>query len=384
MGFMGYRRQDGSVGVRNHVAVISSVVCANGVVNAIAHAVPEVKAVTHTEGCGRGPKDVFVASRTLIGLGKNPNVAAVLVVGLGCEFIKPEFIVAGLSGTGKPLETISIQDKGGSVKTARKGIEIAEKLLNHAASIKREPCEWSDLTIGLKCGGSDSMSGVSANPMAGEASDWLVTKGGQVILAETTEMIGTESILAKRAADLNVAKRLTELIQNQWKEAKDVLGPMAHMVISPGNMEGGLSTIQEKSLGCIAKGGSSQIQEVIEYGEAPTKKGLIIMDTPGSDVFSMTALAAGGAQIILFTTGRGTPAGFPIVPVIKIASNTKLFEHMADDMDLNAGCILEGTSIEDAGKMLIGYLQKVAEGEKTKSEINLNDLLAIHTTGPSF
>jgi len=384
MGFMGYRRPDGSSGIRNYVAVISSVSCANGTVNAIARAVPKVKPITHTEGCGRGPADVIMATRTLVGLGKNPNVAAVLIIGLGCEVIKSELLAAAISESKKPVEVISIQEGGGSKKAARKGIETVKKLLSHADSIKHEPVEWNKLVMGVECGGSDGMSGITANPMVGVAADWLVGEGGTVILSETTEMIGTEAILEKRAANPALGKRLTELITNQHKLAQEVLGAMANMVISPGNMDGGISTIEEKSLGCIIKGGTTTIQELLDYSEEPTKKGLVIMDTPGSDIFSLTAMAAGGAQIFVFTTGRGTPAGFPIVPVIKIATNSELFEKMSDDMDINAGTIIDGESINKAGKKLVRLIRRVANGKRTKAEINKNDILSIHTTGPSF
>jgi len=384
MGFMGYPRPDGACGVRNHVAVISTVVCANGVVEAIARAVPGVKAIVHTEGCGRGPKDIAISIRTLIGLGQNPNIAAVLLVGLGCEFIKPEYLQPAIAQSKKPVEALSIQQEGGSVKTAKKGIEIAKRLVDYATGIAREECKWSTLTLALKCGGSDALSGVTANPTVGVAADWLAGEGGTVLLAETTEMIGTEALLAKRAADAEVARKIVELIRHQHQRAIEELGPMADYVISPGNMDGGLSSIQEKSLGCIIKGGTGAINQVIEYGEKPAKHGLVIMDTPGADVFSLTALAAGGAQISIFTTGRGTPAGFPIMPVIKVSSNTELYNRMGDDIDLNAGVILEGANLAQTGKSLIALVQQVANGVQTKAEINLNDLLAIHTVGPAF
>lgn len=384
MGFLGYKRPGDRVGIRNHVAVISTVVCANAVAGAIARAVPGVKAITHTEGCGRGPADVILTSRTLIGLGANPNVAAVLVVGLGCEVIKSDVLSMGIGASGKPVEVLNIQENGGSLKTVQKGIILAQKLIAHARTVKREPCDWSALSLGLECGGSDAMSGVTANPLVGQAADWLVEQGGSVILSETTEMIGTDDILAARAANDGVAKQIRAMVTAQHERAKTVLGPMANMVISPGNMDGGLSTIQEKSLGCIIKGGCSSINEVVDYGERPSKKGLVLMDTPGSDVFSLTAMAAGGAQLMLFTTGQGTPAGFPIVPVIKIASNSDTYRKMEDDMDVDAAAIIDAQGMDKAGKALVALMEKVAAGEKTKAEINLSDLLAIHTTGPSF
>jgi len=384
MGFMGYRRPDGSAGVRNHVLVISSVSCANGVVNTIGREVPEVKAVTHTEGCGRGPADVGISMRTLVGLGKNPNVGALLVVGLGCEFIKAPAVAAAVAATGKPVEHMVIQERGGSQKTAREGIEISKKLVAHVAAQKREECNWDKLSIGLECGGSDAMSGVTANPVVGATADWLVGQGGSVILSETTEMAGTAQILARRACSMEVGEKVSTLIISHEKKVHELLGPLAALAISPGNMDGGLSTIREKSLGCIIKGGTTPITEVIEYGAAPTKKGLIIMDTPGSDIFSMTGEAAAGCQVIIFTTGRGTPVGFPILPVIKVATNRKLFEAMNDDMDLNAGRVIEGASIKAVSGELNELLTRVVNGEKSKAEINRQDVLSIFTVGPAF
>ena len=218
----------------------------------------------------------------------------------------------------------------------------------------------------------------------GELADWLVAQGATVILAETTEMIGTEKILAKRAKDPRLGEKIVELIQRQRRRTEELLGELAGMVISPGNMDGGLSTITEKSLGCIVKGGTSPIRELLEYGVAPSEKGLVLMDTPGSDIFSLTGMAAGGAQIMIFTTGRGTPAGFPTVPVVKLASNSRLYENMIDDMDLNAGSLIEGRALEDTRQELIDLVQLVAEGQHTKAEQNRQEMVALHTTGPAF
>jgi len=384
MGFMGFQRPDGSVGVRNYVVVMSSVSCANGVVNALSRAIPEVKPITHTEGCGRGIADIAISTRTLVGLGKNPNVAAILIIGLGCEFIKAPGLAEQIKATGKPVEYLVIQENQGTVKTTRNAIEICKKFLADANAMKRVECGWDKLTLGLECGGSDALSGVTANPVIGVLADWLVAQGGSVILSETTEMIGTENILARRAIDKATGDKVKSLIQRQEKLTKDILGPLAGLVVSPGNIEGGLSTIQEKALGCIIKAGTSPIQEVVEYSVVPSKKGLVIMDSPGSDIFSLTGMAASGAQITVFSTGRGTPAGFPIMPVIKISSNTELFRKMEDDIDLDAGVVLEGKRIEDAGKDLIALFQQVVNGMQTRAEINQQDVLAIHTVGPAF
>lgn len=384
MGFMGYKRPDGSCGVRNYVVVMSSVSCASGVVNAIGREVPEVKAINHTEGCGRGLKDVDIATRTLIGLGKNPNVAGILIVGLGCEVIKAPKLVGAICSTKKPTVSLVIQERGGTRKSIAEGIEIARRLLDQTKAIEREMCEWESLIVGLECGGSDALSGVTANPLVGKAADWLVDQGATVILSETTEMIGTDHILARRASNPGVAEQIKDLIKRQHQRTVDFLGDQAHMIISPGNIEGGLSNIVEKSLGCIVKGGTSPINEVIEYGAGPGQKGLIIMDTPGSDIFSLTGMAAGGAQLMIFTTGRGTPVGFPIVPVIKVATNTEMYEALRDDMDINAGKLLQGVSMDEAGTELNDLLRKVVEGQETKAEMNNQDFLSIYTLGPPF
>lgn len=384
MGFLGYKRPDGRCGVRNHVMVLASVSCANGVVNAIGRELPEVKAVTHPEGCGRGIADVEITGRTIAGLCNNPNVASILIVGLGCEFMKAPQLAEQAQGSGKRVETLVIQEQGGTRKTTARGIEIARNMLGEAGSLTREECGWDKLVLGLECGGSDALSGVTANPLVGVAADWLVAQGGTVILSETTEMIGTEEVLKKRAATPEIGEKLYGMIKNHTAFVKKTLGPFAGLVISPGNIEGGLTNITEKSLGCIIKGGTTPVVEVVDYGVEPSATGLVIMDTPGSDIFSLTGMAAGGAQILLFTTGRGSPVGFPIAPVVKIASNSEMFNRMEDDMDVNAGRLLEGASIGDVGDELVDLIKRVAEGERPKAEINLQDCLSIHTVGPAF
>jgi altronate dehydratase large subunit len=384
MGFSGYKRPDGSVGVRNHVLVMSSVVCANGVVDAIGRAVPEVKTVTHPEGCGRGIKDLPVIKNTLVGMGKNPNVAAVLVVGLGCEFVKAPDVAQAIRVTNKPVESIVIQEEGGTKKSTEKGISIVKKMLENMKEIKREECGFDKLIVGLECGGSDALSGVTANPLVGVFADWIVGQGGTVILSETTEMIGTEEVLGKRAETPEMAEQIKDLITKQREKTVEVLGPLASLVISPGNIEGGLTNITEKSLGCIIKAGNAPVKEIVSYAIPPTKKGLVIMDTPGSDIFSLTGMAAGGAQLMVFTTGRGSPAGFPTVPVIKVASNSDTYNNMIDDMDINAGEILEGKPLEEAGGDLVQLAKKVIEGEESKAEINRQECFAIYTEGPAF
>ncbi len=380
---MGYSRADGRVGVRNHVVVMSSVSCANAVVQHIGRALPEVKTVTHTEGCGRGPLDVSVALRTLANVAAHPNVAGVLLVGLGCEVIKPE-LIASRAGDGKRVEWIGIQQSGGSPKAVARGVEIARNLLEEAAKNERREFGFEHLTLAMECGGSDAFSGLTANPSVGYVADSVVAQGGSVILSEVTEFLGTESIVEERCANDDVRAELLDLLEQQGETVKRHLGPLAHTVIAPGNQAGGLSSIQEKSLGCIRKGGTSKIQQVLDYAEPPSMKGLSVMNTPGSDIFSITGMIAGGAQIVLFTTGRGSPAGSPIAPVVKIASNTRLFEWMPEDMDFDAGRIVGGMSLEECGDDLVELVKRVAGGEPTAPERTETELFAIHTVGPAF
>jgi altronate dehydratase large subunit len=384
MGFLGYPRADGSVGVRNHVVVMASVGYVNGVVQQIARHLPQVKPITHTEGCGRSEEDLESTLRTLVGLGQNPNVAAVLVVGLGTEAFGAERIAQGIAETGKPVAHVVVKDAGGSRKAIEAGVVAARELLEAAGRVERRDAPWDKLTIAVECGGSDALSGITANPAVGVCADWLVSQGGSVILSEITEMIGTEEILRRRAASDAVIDKIDGALDKQKRLAAAVLGPLASgATISPGNMEGGITSIQEKSLGCIIKGGSTKIQDVLAYGERAERPGLNIMDTPGSDIFSITGMAAGGAQVVIFTTGRGSPAGFPIAPVVKVSTNSDTWQRLNDDIDLNAGRVIDGASVDQVGGELVELLGKVVNGQPTKAEANNYDLLAIHVNGPA-
>jgi altronate dehydratase large subunit len=282
------------------------------------------------------------------------------------------------------VETVVIQQAGGSRKAADQAEALARRLLGELEDLPRESGTAADLMVGLECGGSDTFSGLTANPAVGEAADRLVELGGTVILAETTEMIGALGPLLKLAESEEVAAKLKAKVERQETRARAILGPLADAVLAPGNVESGLTTIGEKSLGCIAKGGSSPIREVLDYGDRPSSKGLVIMDTPGYDIESMAGMAAAGAQAILFTTGRGTPAGFPAVPVIKISSNSELFEAMPDDIDLDAGTILAGKTTRQVGDEILDLLLRVARGQETKAEINGQAVFAISQEGPAF
>jgi len=382
--FQGWRRADGRMGIRNHCLVLATVACAAGVVREVWRRLPEVVAVEHAHGCGRGGPDMGLQVKTLAGLVQHPNVGAAVLVSLGCEVVSAGLLKGTLARSGKPLETVVIQEMGGSRKAADQVEDVARRLLGELESLPREKGTAADLMVGLECGGSDTFSGLTANPAVGKAADRLVELGGTAILAETTEMIGALGPLLKLAESQEVAAKLKANVDRQEARTREILGPLAGIVLAPGNVESGLTTIAEKSLGCIAKGGSSPIREVVDYGDRPSSKGLVVMDTPGYDIESLAGMAAAGAQAILFTTGRGTPVGFPAVPVIKISSNSQLFEAMPDDIDLDAGSILAGKSISEVGEQILDLLLRVARGEKTRAEINGQAVFAIAQGGPAF
>jgi len=384
MDITGYERKNGKYGVRNHVLVMATVSCVNGVINRISREVPEAVCVPHAFGCGRGgPRDTQILFRILASMVHHPNVGAVVLIGLGCERSNTKALKPFVEKAEKPIEIFNVQDCG-SVQTAKKGAEAARRMLAEISVQQRVPMPWDKLLAAMECGGSDAMSGVTANVAMGTLSDWLVGKGASVIFGENTEMIGTAHVLTRRAKNEQVAKRIVEMIEQAEQRAKDIMGPLASWVISPGNMDGGMSTIAEKSMGCIHKGGGTIINQVVDYGEWPTEKGLILQDGPGYDGDSMAGLAASGSQIMFFSTGRGTPAGFPVVPVIKVASNSRVYQAMPDDIDVNAGALVEGRTMEDLRAEMIDHMIRVINGEKTKAEANGMDVFTMMTTNPPF
>ncbi|MGQ9695762.1 MAG: UxaA family hydrolase [Thermodesulfobacteriota bacterium] len=381
---MGYARQDGKFGIRNQVLVLPTVACVNGVINHISRQVPEATCITHAHGCGRGgPRDTQILFRILTGMIYHPNIGAVVLIGLGCERANTKALIPFLEKVQKPIEIFNVQDRG-SQQTIKKGVAAARAMGAEISKQKREALSWDKLLVAMECGGSDAMSGVTANVALGAVSDWLVEKGASVIFGENTEMIGTAHVLAKRAKNEEVAKRINAMIEQAEERTKEIMGPLASWVISPGNMDGGMSTIAEKSMGCIFKGGSTTINQVVDYGEWPTEKGLIIQDGPGYDGDSMAGLAASGAQLMFFSTGRGTPAGFPAVPVIKVASNSQVYQRMIDDIDINAGALVEGKSLLALRTEMIAYMTQVINGKKTKAEENGMDVFTFMTVHPPF
>jgi len=380
----GYERKNAKFGIRNHVLVLATVSCVNGVINKISREVPEAVCVPHAYGCGRGSnRETQILFRILASMVHHPNVGAAVVIGLGCERANTRTFQPFIEKAEKPVAVFDVQESG-SLQTAKKGIEAARRMLVEISGQRRVPMPWDKLMVAMECGGSDAMSGVTANVALGSVSDWVVEKGGTVIFGENTEMIGTTHVLTRRAKNEEVAKKIVEMIDRAEQRTKDIMGPLASWVISPGNMDGGMSTIAEKSMGCIHKGGTTRINQVVDYGEWPTEKGLILQDGPGYDGDSMAGLAASGSQIMFFSTGRGTPAGFPCLPVIKVASNSPLYQAMTDDMDINAGTLIEGKPLEALRDEMIDRMARVINGEKTKAEANGMEVFTMMTVNPPF
>ncbi|MGP8152920.1 MAG: UxaA family hydrolase [Smithella sp.] len=381
----GFIRQDGKAGIRNHVLVLPTVSCVNGVINRISREVPEAVCAPHSHGCGRGgPRDIEILFRILSGLIHHPNVGGVVLVGLGCEVSSTSNLLPLINYAGKKIEVLNVQKDGGSLETARKGVLAARRMLAELKSQPRVSIPWEKIMVAMECGGSDAISGVTANLALGAVSDWLLEKGATVIFGENTEMIGTTDVLTRRAKNEQVAGHIKQMIDRAEKLTQDIMGELASLVISPGNMDGGISTIAEKSMGCIFKGGSGTINQVVDYGQAPTEQGLILQDGPGYDGDSIAGLAASGSQLMFFSTGRGTPVGFPIMPVIKVASNTRIYKAMTDDIDINAGVLVEGHQLKQLCDEMIKQMIDVINGEKTKAEANGMDVFTFMTVHPPF
>ena len=371
MKFQGYIRPDGKIGIRNHVLILPTVACANETCRIIAENLPEAVSLVNQNGCGEVEVNQKITQTVLSGLAANPNVFGTLMIGLGCELNQIEKMSEIIrSKTNKPLETLLIQEEGGTLNTISKGILIAQDFVREASSCQREPYDLSHLTVGMECGGSDSTSGLVANPVVGRLSDLLVNLGGTAMFSETTELIGAEHLLAERAASPQVGRKIFEIVERRENHLRSVNEDVRSGQPSPGNKEGGLSTIEEKSLGCIHKGGTSPVMEIVDYAQNPESKGLVIMDTPGYDVVSVTAKVAGGCQLIIFTTGRGNPVGNPIAPVLKVTANKDTFDKMKDNIDLYFGEVLDGKrSINDVGDDLLEEVLRIANGRRTKAEV---------------
>ncbi|BEL03154.1 altronate dehydratase family protein [Actinoplanes sichuanensis] len=380
--FQGYRRSDGSVGTRNFVGIVTSVNCSASTARMIADQfrgpimdvypnVDGVVALAHDSGCGMVPASEGgqILLRTLRGYASHPNIGGILVLGLGCEMIGVDTLLAGLPDDSDTIvERLTIQDTGGVRATVRAGADVVRTLLERLNERRRETFPASKLVVGLNCGGSDGYSGITANPALGHASDLLVAQGATTVLAETPEVFGAEHLLTRRAVSKEVGQRLLDRIA-WWHRYVEAGGGTLDNNPSPGNKAGGLTTILEKSLGAVAKGGSAPLTAVYEYAEKITDRGFTFMDTPGYDPVSVTGLVAGGATVVVFTTGRGSVLGGKPAPVLKVATNSETYQRMREDMDLDTGGIVTGSlTITDAGEQIFEAILAVASGQVTCSE----------------
>ncbi len=380
--FQGFRRKNGKVGTRNYIGIMTSVNCSATVASHIAKEVEKrgllkdypnidgVVALTQDNGCVIDYRGVIFDTfkRTAWGYATNPNMGGVMMVGLGCEgFQIPRFKEAYKVEEGDTFRTMTIQETGGTRKTIEAGVKAVMEMLPKVNDVKRETCSASELIVALQCGGSDGYSGITANPALGAAVDILVRHGGTAILSETPEIYGAEHLLTRRAATKEVGEKLVSIIK--WWEDYTARNKMEmNNNPSPGNKLGGLTTILEKSLGAAAKGGTTTLQAVYNYADPVTAKGFVFMDTPGYDPVSATGQVAGGANLMCFTTGRGSAYGNKPCPSIKLATNTVIYNQMIEDMDINCGDVIEGISLIEKGQQIFDVMLKTASGQKTKSE----------------
>jgi altronate dehydratase large subunit len=385
--FEGYRRPDGRVGVRNHLLVVPTVICSSIVAERIAAAVAPIgTALPHTAGCGQLGPDMHTTHDTLAAYCRHPNVGAVLVLALGCEQVVAQQLADAARKAGKPAQIIAIQSEGGTIRTTERGIAIAREMVAELRKARRETCDISSLTLSVKCGGSDYTSGLSSNPALGRVADRLVDLGGAAVLGEIAEIMGAEHLLAARAPQADTAVKLLRVINRVESEAialgLDIRGTQP----SPGNIRGGLTTIEEKSLGATHKGGErTPLADVVGYAAPITRAGLTVMDTPGLDVESVTGMVGGGAQAVVFTTGLGTPTGNPIAPVIKITGNARTAVSMADNIDLDVSGVLDNRETLDAAAgRLFDEVVAVCSGRETAAERLGFREFAIHRRNPTI
>ena len=370
MQFWGYRRSEGRAGIRNHVLILPTCACGSESARIVASQVRGAVNVIFNSGCSDVQANTDMSQKILTGFACNPNVYGVVIIGLGCETVPHRKLREKIeSMTSKPVVSFGIQDEGGTLKTIEKAVRAARDMAAAAGLQQKELFDISELLMGIECGGSDATSGIASNPAVGELSDLLIDLGASTMMSESIEWIGAEHVLARRAATPEIHDRIIRVCEDYEAHLKSAGQDCRAGQPTPGNKEGGLSTIDEKSLGCIRKGGTRPIVEVLEQAERPTKRGAIVMDTAGYDISSVTSMAAGGCNAIVFTTGRGTPTGNAIVPVLKVTANARTYSCMEDNMDVDLSGIIGGEmSIADGGKLLLDRIIEVCNGRLTKAE----------------
>ena len=371
MNFYGYKRPDGRVGVRNKVLILPASVCASDTTRIISQQVVGSVTFNNQLGCSQVASDQQFTMDVMAGYAANPNIYGTVVVSLGCENCQMDLVVKAIEErTNKPLKQVIIQEVGGTLKAVEIAVRYAKEMVAEASMLQKEEFPLSELIVGTECGGSDPTSGLAANPAIGAMSDLVVQAGGTSILSETSEFIGAEHILARRAANKEVHDRIYEITTRFENHFHAVGEDVRAGNPSPGNKAGGITTLEEKSLGCIHKGGHSTINAVYDYAkQVKSKQGLVIMDTPGNDPASVAAMVAGGAQVIVFSSGRGSPVGHPIAPVVKVTGNKITFANMEDNIDFCAAPLIYGEkTVEQLGTDLLNMVVETACGKQTKAE----------------
>lgn len=370
MEFWGYRRAEGRAGIRNHVLILPSCVCGSESARIVASQVRGAVNIVFNTGCSDVQANTDMSQKVLTGFACNPNVYGVVIIGLGCETVGHRQLREKIQGmTSKPVVSFGIQEEGGTLKTIEKAVRAARQMAAEAAMQPKEKFDISELLLGIECGGSDATSGLASNPAVGELSDLLVDMGASTIMSESIEWIGGEHVLAKRAATPEIHNQIIEVCRNYEEHLRAAGQDCRAGQPTPGNKAGGLSTLDEKSLGCIRKGGTRPIVEVLQQAERPTKRGAILMDTAGFDISSVTSMVAGGCNAVIFTTGRGTPTGNAIVPVLKVTANERTYQMMDDNMDVDLSAIIRGEkTYQEMGREMLSDIEAMCNGKMTKAE----------------
>lgn len=370
MEFYGYRRKEGRPGIRNHILILPTCACGSESCRIVASQVRGAVNIVFNTGCSDVAANTAMSQKVLMGFALNPNVYGVVIIGLGCETVPHDQLREKIQAKcSKPVVSFGIQEEGGTLKTMEKAVRAAREMAAEAGLQQKEKFPISELLLGIECGGSDATSGIASNPAVGNLSDRLVDLGASAMMSESIEWIGGEHVLARRGATPEIHDQIIRVCEDYEKHLLAAGQDCRAGQPTPGNKAGGLSTIDEKSLGCIRKGGTRPIVEVLEQAQPPTKRGAIVMDTAGYDISSVTSMAAAGCQVIIFTTGRGTPTGNAIVPVLKVTANEHTYSWMEDNMDVDLSGIIRGEqTIEASGGMLLEKLYEIANGKLTKAE----------------
>lgn len=371
MNFLGYRRSDGRVGIRNKILILPASICAADTARIVADSVDGAVTFHNQNGCAQIPSDQQLTMDVMAGFAANPNIYGTVVISLGCENCQMDLVVEAIKErTNKPLRQFIIQESGGTIATVEKATRAAREMAQEASMLQREEFPMSELILGTECGGSDPTSGLAANPLIGEVCDRIVDLGGTAVLSETTEFIGAEHILARRGATPEIKQQILDIVHRYEAALKLVGADVREGNPSPGNKAGGITTLEEKSLGCIHKGGHRPVNAVYDYAkQMKAGEGLVIMDTPGNDSSSVAGMIAGGCQIVVFSTGRGTPTGNPVAPVVKLTANPITYGKMSDNIDVDASTLLENPEkMDEVADALLAEIRDFASGKATKSE----------------